>query len=265
MWKLAVMIIREHNTMTTHSYMKFFFLGLIAFLLTGCTHYYYMPNVQNVPAFREKNEYRLCGTMGGTDGVNTTELQGAYSVSDNMGLIGNFMAAKGGSDTSGNWGRGNYYEIGVGYFKPLTDVLTFETYMGAGTGNETHQYSKSGERARLELNRFFIQPSLAVSFKYLDVIVSARACKLDFNAITEQGSIPVLQKFNLDTISMNPHSFLFEPALTLRTGYKYFKVQLQFQTSSNMDHPNLKLEHGNINLGIYLSLAPRFKQKRALN
>jgi hypothetical protein len=39
---------------------SFFLLAIFC----SCSHYYYVPSVQNVPLFREKNEYRFSGTYG---------------------------------------------------------------------------------------------------------------------------------------------------------------------------------------------------------
>lgn len=71
-----------------------FFLSV---LLSSCSHYYYVPNVQNVPLFREKNEYRISGSYGFGDESSCAEVQAAYSVSDKIGIMTDFMSAKGGT------------------------------------------------------------------------------------------------------------------------------------------------------------------------
>ena len=66
-------------------------------LFCSCSHYYYVPNSQNVPLFREKNEYRFSGTLAGVEESSSKELQAAYSVTDHIGVMANFMSAKGGT------------------------------------------------------------------------------------------------------------------------------------------------------------------------
>jgi hypothetical protein len=51
----------------------------LAIWLSGCTHYYYVANVQNVPLFKEKNEFRLSGAYGFGDYSECTEVQAAYA------------------------------------------------------------------------------------------------------------------------------------------------------------------------------------------
>ena len=43
---------RSINPVTIKRFTRIFFLAVIC---TSCSHYYYVPNVQNVPLFREKN------------------------------------------------------------------------------------------------------------------------------------------------------------------------------------------------------------------
>ena len=75
---------------------------LISVLVTGCTQYYYVPNIQNVPLFREKNEYRATVAIGAGDESSCTEIQTAYSVTDNIGVMANFMTAKGANSSNSN-------------------------------------------------------------------------------------------------------------------------------------------------------------------
>src|SRR5688500_3325714 len=108
----------------------------VCFGLTGCTHYAYVPNMHNVPLFRERNEVRLsgargtCSDMAGTS-VTTTEVQTAYSPTDHLGVTGNFIYGKSGEDESGS-GSGHMIELGAGYFHPITDRFVVEVYAGYG-------------------------------------------------------------------------------------------------------------------------------------
>ena len=92
---------------------------LISILLCSCSHYYYVPSTQNVPLYREKNDYRLSGTRAGGEESVCTEVQAAYSVTDHMGIMANFMSARGGdiSDNT-NWAKGNYLDGAIGYYEP---------------------------------------------------------------------------------------------------------------------------------------------------
>ena len=79
-------------------------------LLCSCSHYYYVSNVQNVPLFREKNEYRISGIYAVGDETTCAEVQAAYSVTGKIGIMADFMTAKGGNVSDNNWGKGNYFD-----------------------------------------------------------------------------------------------------------------------------------------------------------
>lgn len=165
-----------------------FFLSV---LLSSCSHYYYVPNVQNVPLFREKNEYRISGSYGFGDESSCAEVQAAYSVSDKIGIMTDFMSAKGGTVSDNNWGKGYYFDGAIGYYKPLGRSGVFEIYGGAGGGNQHHQYvvsnysngtvtNSSGGTSDLAFMKIFVQPSLGLTYKIFDIAVSTRISRLSF-------------------------------------------------------------------------------------
>ena len=107
---------------------------------TSCIHYYYAPNTNNVPLFKEKNEARVAVQYVETGGdVNLEsaegiELQTAYALSKNAAVQLNFLSA--GTSNEDGSGSGTYIEAAGGYFKPFgkTKKFVFETYAGFGLG-----------------------------------------------------------------------------------------------------------------------------------
>ena len=102
-------------------------------LLSSCSHYYYIPNIQNVPLFKGKDEYRISGAYGGGDKSSCIEVQAAYSVTDKIGIMTDFMSAKGGNVSGKNYGKGNYFEGAIGYYKPIKRTGVIEIYGGLGS------------------------------------------------------------------------------------------------------------------------------------
>jgi hypothetical protein len=99
--------------------------GGLLFIISDCTHYYYVPNVQNVPLFKEKNEVRL--TLAAGEGeFQWGEIQAAYSVGKNIGIMANCHSATG-NESIVNFERcsGSYFEGGAGYFKPQNKLTVF--------------------------------------------------------------------------------------------------------------------------------------------
>jgi hypothetical protein len=71
------------------------FMPLLIFL-AGYTHYYYVPNVQNIPLFREKNEFCFSLLSGGAEESCSFELQSACAAGKNIEIMANFISAGGG-------------------------------------------------------------------------------------------------------------------------------------------------------------------------
>jgi hypothetical protein len=68
-------------------------------------------------------------------------VQAAYSVAGNIGVMTNFMSAKGGyiSDDNEDWGKGNYLGAAIGYYKLIEKYCVFEIYGGVGGCSHHHQ------------------------------------------------------------------------------------------------------------------------------
>ena len=152
--------------------------------------------------------------------------------------MANYMSAKGGkiSDYE-NWGKGNYYDGAIGYFKPVKKYGVFEIYGGI---------------------KVFVQPSIGLTFKGFDIAASTRVCVLTFNSVLNQISGNVSENSALNNISNQSHLFL-EPAITIRGGWKYVKLQLQASTSSYFNNPDLHFETYHIGIGLYIAIASRYK------
>jgi len=236
-----------------------------AALLSGCTHYYYVANVQNVPLFKEKNEYRLSGIYAEGNESNCVEVQGAYSVTDKIGIMTNFMSARNGDLSTKNYGKGNYIEGAIGYYKPIKKHEVVEVYGGLGGGNQHHEYTNlyydtyqgSSEMTCL---KYFIQPSLGLTFNEFDVALSTRFCGLAYTNIENH---IYRDSYYYDALSglSNKNHFFIEPALTIRGGWKQAKLQLQAAYIRNLNSPaEYFSEEYHISIGLYITIAERYRR-----
>jgi hypothetical protein len=255
--------------------MKYVLLLSLIFILSGCSHYYYSPNAHNVPLFKEKNEARLNIATSTGDEFRGTELQAAYSASNSIAVMANFINASGGQkDGTGNYGEGTLAEGGVGYFTPIAENFVFEVYGGAGFGKTSHRFEGGYDpltgssypatgTADMKLVRGFIQPNLGFATDYFDVAFSARMCLLHFSdfSAANTSNISTDEFSNLGYISAHPTTYVVEPAITLRGGWKYIKVQTQFVVVSRMNK-NYPMNTFAINLGMYMSFAPHFMGRK---
>ena len=182
--------------------------------------------------------------------------------------MANYLNAQGGNPNTHNWGKGNYLEGAFGYYKPLDKETIFEVYSGIGASNQQHHYlngittftSTSNGSVNMSFAKLFIQPSLGITFNGVDFAFSSRLSYLSFYQI-KNNILDSARDFQfVDTISKNRNSLLLEPAITIRGGWKYTKLQLQFVFQKNLNNPNLRFITGNLSLGLYISLAKRFRR-----
>ena len=252
---------------------KFTATSFLAVIFCSCSHYYYVPNVQNVPLFREKNEYRLSGSYGLGTETSCLEVQGAYSITGNLGIMSNFISARGIENSEDSWGKGTYFEAAIGYYKPLQKSGVFEIYGGAGWSNQSHLYRNTindpGNPAYNNINggtseesfiKVFIQPSIGMTFNGFDFAFSTRFNTLSFFNIENQIN-KTLNEYNfekLSAISQTKNYLFLEPALTIRGGWKYLKVQLQGSTGSYLNNDHYPFDPYNISVGLNVTVAKRF-------
>lgn len=228
----------------------------------------YTPNMQNVPLMQEKNEVKA--TVGPSD------LQAAYAVTENVGVMLNGQYKK----PTWTWTAGNtaykyesrktLVEAGAGYSMKLGASGIFETYGGAGIGKVTYNRSYSDtsggpttttDRYTASTTRFFIQPSVGVTNENVDFAFSTRIVGLKFSNIDTAGyTQDILLEEDLSNLNKPLYTF-FEPALTLRVGYKYVKFHLQAIYSIKLNQDRLNYLPFSINFGAHINIAPRFKSE----
>jgi len=216
----------------------------MAMVLSACTHYYYAPNTSNIPLFKEKNTMKINGgVMFNSFFAGNTE-----EVENNNG------------NSHTETGKGSLFEIGAGYYKPfgIQNRWTFETYAGAGAGTENHSYARN-EKARLNLVRYFIQPSIGYNSSngLLEVALGSRFCDLKLKVkehnVTSTGDNDT-DKHDLDNIRFYPSSLLWEPSVRLGMGWENFKFYLQLTSSQNLSNLSLPQDHTNFSFGIKFTI-----------
>jgi hypothetical protein len=253
------------------SVMKVPFVLLLVFLVTGCKHVYYLPNTQQVPMFRQKGESRIAFQLGGASECSSREINAAYAVTNHLAVMANYMAVRGGeSSQNSDWGKGNYYEAAIGYYKPLRNIYTFESYVGGSYSSQTHQYTSFGfygangygGSSSLSFSKLFIQPSIGVNLKGVALALSTRISKIHFYNINNQILSTTGTEFQrLNSISNHPNSILLEPAFTVRGGWKYINLQLQLQLSSNLTNKDLLFENSNTSIGICFNFSNTYVKR----
>lgn len=215
-------------------------------------HYYYAPNSNNVPLFKEKGEGRLqaqfTSTAGqnGTDAANGFEIQTAYALGNRSALQLNFFHASENDEEYGS-GSGNYIEAAGGYFKPFAkNHMVFETYSGLGFGNVNNAFKSNygnyvTEDAKTSITKFFVQPSIGFTSRYFNAAFSSKFSFVNLglkrSTLSKENN---LYDYNyVESLRKGKSYFFWEPGLMLRGGFEHvqFIIQLTETLLTKDDEP----------------------------
>ena len=243
---------------------------ILILLNTSCVHYYYAPNTNNVPLFKEKNEARieaqytsLSSDQSTNDEATGFELQTAYAVGKHLGLQFNYLNASY-TDESYSSGSGNYFEAAAGYFNPSKNKYwIFETYGGIGTGGIKNIYKTDNgeETAKTSFTKFFIQPSYGYCRKHFAMALSSKISFVNFgagNSTLTQDAHPDDYNF-VESLRSGKSYVWLEPGLLIRGGFKTLQVTFQV-TYSIQGGDNMPFYNLNSSIGIVIPFSIKSKQ-----
>lgn len=260
---------------------------LCIMLFSSCTlfRFAYSPTIQNIPAFKEKNEARInaavASTLAGTE--NSYSLQGAYAVSDHFAITAAWNGSLRSQDeltTSNGSGTSNTEivkynrrsaEFGAGVFYPLSNdkKVFFELYGGYGFGTNDisdNVATKSGSTGfhNSKTNRFYLQPSLSFhpssNFTLTPVM---RFTSIGYSNITTSYDNNELQSYQLVEIQQR-RLFFIEPALMTSFGFEstpWFRVQAQMNVSLLAGSTNTNYRSNYFSVGFQFDPVKALKKK----
>jgi hypothetical protein len=230
--------------------------------LSSCSTSLYVSNNVNVPLMREKGEVKV--------NVDQSNLQVAYAVSDHWGVMVNgFSRSYQGKEYFDHSGR--LIEAGGGYFLPLRENVIFEAYAGGGMGKVDKKVTYTNAENRVITNTFnatgakaFIQPSIGYGNKYFDIAFTPRFSYVKYLKFNSSGfSSEELAVDNLHQERLLKADHLFaEPALTLRAGYKFFKLQLQYGKTMNIGKSDIRYCPDFGSIGFVIDVAKWYSPKK---
>ena len=224
--------------MTTSTQLLRATLVVLALAANSCSTTLYKSNTVNTPLFHEAQEVRL--------GAGPGNVQAAYALTDRVGIMGNVYwesYEEGSKDNSGN-----LIELGAGYFQPVHKDVIFEAFGGVGLGKiEFRQTGQNGAPTRTyDVNglRWFIQPGIGYNMPYFEAAFTPRFSFVSYSNFTASGYTP--QEIETEHLSKdmieNTLWMFMEPAITLRGGYKWIKVQAQYGVTMKLNAD--ELNHG---------------------
>lgn len=214
---------------------------LLALVISSCAPVY-VPNARNSPMFTKAGEFQGSIQFG-----NGIDAQGAVSVTNHIGLMGNFSYADNKSpdpDDLDDYHRHKFFEGGIGYFEN-EGKWCYEIFAGYGKGEgssyDTYDFfdTNSGDEvmATGKFERFFIQPAFGLNKKVMNVAFVPRISLVDFTEFTSDTRVApyiadddpklfiepaVIGRVNL----MNNHMFFtFQGGVSLPVSKVYYEYR----------------------------------------
>lgn len=248
-----------------------FIVSVILISHTSCVHYYYAPNSNNVPLFKEKGEARIqaqyttTGAQADYDAADGFEIQTAYAAGNHTALQLNFFYASENDQDYGS-GSGNYIEAAYGYFKPFGKKRwVFETYAGLGFGGVTNVFKNdynnyTTEEAKTSIAKFFMQPSIGFATKYFDVAFSSKfsLVNLGLNRSTLSEQNNQIDYAYIESLRKGKSYFFWEPGLMIRGGFEHVKVVMQL-TQTVISDDTEPISDASLSLGLVIPFNTKHK------
>lgn len=243
--------------------MKPFPLILILTLtVSSCSNYYY-PTYQNIPTQTEKNELKASWHAD----LATGGLNASYTLTNHLGVMTNYSSTGPDTETINGatitHGKNSYLtDFGAFYYGNalyhIDDYIINMTYALTGAysfGAQRHYH----EVFDMEIDRFYLQPSVAFTSKFIDFGISSRFTYVDYTLNSHAHfNRSEYDLFNIE----NENFYFFEPQLFVKIGYKWFKIGYYQNRAFNLTNNKIEFED-HTTAGIVLTL--QFKLNKLFN
>ncbi|MCF8298748.1 MAG: hypothetical protein K9J13_14465 [Saprospiraceae bacterium] len=243
--------------------LNFLILLLVAIVISSC-NVMYMPNMENVPLMQEKGDMKF--------NLSTTNAQASYAITDKLAVMANGYKRTNSWHNAGDLDSLNWeyksdrflVEGGLGYYKQLSEDVIFEVYGGGGFGQiafDNFDLDFDLDRKfSANMTRYFVQPNIGYKNDYVEFAFSSRLTALKFSGITTQDyTIQELKNDDLFQLDV-PTYFFFEPAFTIRLGYKWVKLHFQTLYSTKLNIDPLNYRGLGVNVGIYVDISKAYNK-----
>lgn len=239
-------------------------LLLLAVILFPSCRTLYKPNAVNAPMLKEKGEAKI---YGGNNNV-----QAAYAITDHVGVMLNGYYENGRVNNDNAQyvkTQGFLGEAGAGYFTAMPNNMVFEVYGGGGAGAVNIEEQKRDAADDLITERFsanaykvFIQPTYGYVGKYFEAGLTPRFSFVKYGNLSNTNyTLQERQDYTYYQLDQ-PTWVFFEPALTLRGGYKWIKLQVQVGHSFKLNRADLNYDGNLFNAGVVVDIAKWYKESK---
>ena len=205
-----------------------------------------------------------------------SNVQAAYSITDNIGIILNGFYRYASIESSSIWvPTDSTYrstilnvDLGLGYFNKIKNNMLFEVYAGAGYGKCDHFHEIYGGGFYYDYHfssnqlKFFIQPGIGFSKGTKEFAFSAKLVNINFLDVNLYDYYPEYEYIKeAEYIVNNSAYYLIEPALTFRSGGEITKFSLQIISSTKFYGEQLDYSPLTIRLCFNINLTKVLQKK----
>lgn len=227
--------------------MRKFLLPILFILLLASCAPVYVPNLRNSPMFTKGGEFQ-----GSIQVLNGLDVQTAVSVSDHIGIMGNYSFEERGKvddDDKDNYHRHTLFEGGLGYYEN-DGIWCYEIFAGYGRGEgssyDEYKFFNTPDEvwATGKFERFFIQPAFGINKKVMGVSFVPRFSIVDFYEFKDE-----LTGTSITNINMSPKVFV-EPAVIGRVNLPSNRIFFTFQAGVTLvASPDVEFEYRSFQFG----------------
>lgn len=208
----------------------------VPFFLTNCTrHYFYAPNTLHLPSVREKGDMTAEVSINGSNQIKGFEAKAAYCPVKNTSVMLNYMYLSGSFNVNNSFvfppppneyhkGRGFMTEIGITRNFIIDQYKMFTLTAGGAIGRSVNDYDRN-RLAKLDFNRFFLQPAFITQGELAEFGVGLRFSRLNFYKGTidyriDEGDL-------MDIVRIDEAGSFYIPDIGLSAGINFAPVHLK--------------------------------------
>ena len=233
----------------------------ILMMFSSCTrHPYYATNSHQVPMFQEKDDAHLNLNFISGSQYAGLEIQGAYALTNRIAARASHTSGSGSGAITGPMvstttaeGEGKYTEFGLGYFRPLSNGFTVESFGGWGFGRIRNFYAGGGF-SDIKYHKTYIQPAIGYNTRWAELIFSYRIGFLQYYQLRQNAIVSNEHSADLDQIANDSQAVLSEYAVTVRAQFSFYKLHFQFGKAAAINRPELPMDDLTVNIGLTLEL-----------
>ncbi|HLT71659.1 MAG TPA: hypothetical protein VKZ75_03375 [Cyclobacteriaceae bacterium] len=253
----------NHNNATLRTTTSYAILiALLGALLTSCSPVLHTAVGHNVPLLREKGEARFGGGYAETDVASGASLQIATAIDSSLAICALFHSLSS-SNSSDEWsGSGTYIDVMMGKFGNFSNGrFVWEVFAGLGYCAMKNEYV--GDYVNAKYVKPYVQPSIGIVGKIAEFALTPRIGLVNYTSQSYNLSDIQLRNAVDEFFDEKGTTFVFEPGVTLRVGYKSVKIQAQYSyTTFSFNNAEWDpVEADFLSIGIDFLIPDRFVKK----